>query len=194
MISLKKCLNIKFSTVILLFSLIIIKINSFECPKDKPIILENNGCDLLYCTESQFQSNYCIINNTQIKTQWLTNIIIFGDENAKFINFATYSNGDFVVESTPFKVIIAKRFFFGLKQNGRDLFKINDTETQFYSFIPTGEGEGEKYQGEIQIAKMNQENNKEYLLSLSKSDSYAELYDFECGEIYKKKCLIYLEL
>ena len=36
-----------------------------------------------------------------IKTQWITNIIIIGDKDFRFINFVTYSNGDFVVETTP---------------------------------------------------------------------------------------------
>ena len=182
MFNLKKCLNpFKFSLCILIFSLIKLKIsNAFECPENQPI-LKDNECSFSYCTESEFNNNYCSINNTKIKTQWLTNIIIFGDKTTRFINFATFSNGDFVVEAT-----LKIRSFFGLTKTGRDLFKINNTETQFYSFIPSDEGEGEKYQGEIQIATMNQENNKEYILSLTKGDSYAELYDFENGIIYKK--------
>ena len=188
MILLKKCLNpFKFSIYILIFSLIALDITSFECPEDTPI-LKDNTCSLSYCTESEFNNNYCSINNTKIRTQWLSNIIIFGDENARFINFATFSNGDLVVEATPCVVInYSKRFFYGLKKNGRDLFKIDNKQTPFYSLVPINEdNSGKKYQGEIQIARMNQENGKEYLLSLSKDKSYAELYDFESGEMYKK--------
>ena len=194
MLNHKKCQNsFKYSIYTLIFSLIALGINSFECPENQPI-LKNNDCSFSYCTESEFSSNYCSINNTKIKTQWLTNIIIFGDNNARFINFATFSNGDFIVEATPCKILIKIRFFFGLKQNGRDLFKNNNQETRFYSFIPTDEGEAKKYQGEIQIARMKQENNKEYLLSLTKTDSYAELYDFENDIMYKKKndCFIWI--
>ena len=184
----KKCLiPFKFSINILLFSLIIFKIIYSECPENLPI-LKNNNCESTYCTESEFKSNVCSINNTKIKTQWLTNIIIFGDNNARFINFANFSNGDFVVEATPCKLIKTIRYFFGLKNNGRDLFKVNNKETQFYYFEPVDEdNSGKKYQGEIQIAKMNEESNKEYLLSLTKATSYAELYDFENGVMYKKK-------
>ena len=187
MAELKEYLNpFKLSIYILYFFLITLEIISCECPENQPI-LKNNACSFSYCTESEFNSNYCSINNTKIKTQWLTNIIIFGDMNARFINFASFSNGDFVVEATPCKLIKAIRFFFGLKNNGRDLFKINNKETPFYSFeILNENNSGKKYQGEIQIATMNQENNKEYLLSLSKAESYAELYDFENGEMYKK--------
>ena len=189
MFYLKKCLNqLTFLINIFIFSLIEIKINSFECPENTPI-LKDNICVLLNCSKSQFENKDCIINNTKIKTQWLTNIIIFGDENARFINFATFSNGDFIVESTPCQIINAKRFFFGLKKNGRDLFKTNNKETQFYSLIPSYEGDMNKYNGEIQIVKMNQGEKKEYVLSLTKSNSYAELYDFEKDQMYKNKMI-----
>ena len=113
----KKCLNsLRFPIYILIFSLIILKIIAFECPENQPI-LKDNTCSLSYCTESEFNNNLCSINNTKIKSQWLTNIIIFGDNNARFINFATFSNGDFIVEATPCKILIKIRFFFGLKQN-----------------------------------------------------------------------------
>jgi hypothetical protein len=158
-----------------------------ECSKDTPIKYQNI-CSLKYCTESEFINENCILNNDIIKTQWLNNIILLGEEKFTYINFANYSNGDFVVEATPCKLIKTIRYFFGLKINGRDLFKVNNKETQFYSFEPVDEdNSGKKYQGEIQIAKMNQESNKEYLLSLTKSTSYAELYDFENGVMYKKK-------
>ena len=184
----KKCMNpLKFVINIFIFLLNTYEIISSECPESTPI-LKNNNCEFTYCTESEFNSNYCSVNNTKIKTQWLTNIIIFGDNWARYINFATFSNGDFIVESTPCKVVIAIRFFFGLTKNGRDLFKINNKTTQFFSFIPTDEdNDGKKYQGEIQIARMIQEDNKEYLLSLTKAESYAELYDFDNDRMYKKK-------
>ena len=193
MLSLKKCLiHFKFPINILIFSLIIFKAISFECSESLPI-WKNSNCEFTYCTESEFKNNICSVNNTKIKTQWLTNIIIFGDNNARYINFATFSNGDFIVEATPCKLIISVRFFFGLKKNGRNFFKINGEETQFYSYkLVDGEEDnsGKKYEGEIQIATMNQEDNKEYLLSLSKAESYAELYDFENMEIYKKKMVL----
>ena len=172
MINHKKCLNsFKFSIYILIFSLIVLEINSSECPENQPILKENT-CSFTYCTESEFNNNYCSINNTKIKTQWLSNIIIFGDNNARFINFATFSNGDFIVEATPCKLLteISMRFFFGLTKNGRGFFKINNKETPFHSIEPTNENnKGKKYQAEIQIARIKQENNMEYLLSLSKS-------------------------
>ena len=55
----------------------IIKTILSECDKSIPI-LTKNGCELKYCTSEQFTSKQCQINNTIIKTQWLTNIIILG--------------------------------------------------------------------------------------------------------------------
>ena len=190
MLNLKKCLiPFEFSINILIISLIRFKTISSECLESSPI-LKNNDCTITYCTESEFTDNTCSVNNTKIKTQWLTNIIIFGDYNARFVSFANFSNGDFVVLATPCKLLKPIRFFFGLKKNGRDLFKVNNKESSLYSYeLETNEEDnsGKKYQGEIQVATMNQENNKEYLLSLSKATSYAELYDLENGVMYKKK-------
>ena len=76
----------------------------------------------MFCSETQFKNEECIINNDIIKTQWLTNIIWIGEKNSRFINFANYSNGDMVIEtsSNPGN---NKRFFFGLKADGNYLFE-----------------------------------------------------------------------
>ena len=165
---------------------LIVKIISEDCPKDKPILLEKRSCVSLNCSEYEFETNYCIINNTIIKTQWLTNIIVFGDLNFRYINFVTYSNGDMVVESTSCPGG-PKRMFYGLKKNGRNFFKEN---TPFYSITAQGQdNSGKKYESEILIIKLNDgdEKDKEYIISMTKSDSYVELYDFDHDKIYQKK-------
>ena len=51
-----------------------------ECDKSQPI-LKNNICVSTYCTEEQFKSGECVINEEITKTQWLTNIIKFEKTN-----------------------------------------------------------------------------------------------------------------
>ena len=51
-----------------------------ECNRTYPI-LKDNLCVSTYCTEEQFQSGICIINEEITKTQWLTNIIKFEKTN-----------------------------------------------------------------------------------------------------------------
>ena len=168
-----------------------VEIILFECPIELPILLQNNTCALLNCSESDFETKYCQINNTQIKTQWITNIIIIGDLDFRYINFGTFSNGDFVVGTTACPRS-NKRMFYGLKNNGRGFFKNNSKETEFYWFQAENEEQsGKKYEAELVIAKLNEgdDKGKEYIVSLSKAETYAELYDFENDELYKMKMI-----
>ena len=147
----KTSLNI--ITKVLTFILFINKIILEECPIDKPILVENKTCDSIYCSDSQFESYYCIINNNKIKTQWLNNIIDFGEFYFRYINFVTYTNGDMVIETTACPGNSGKRIFFGLKKNGRYFFNNKTEETPFYLFIAEIENEslGKKYESEIFI-------------------------------------------
>ena len=117
-----------------------------------------------------------------------TNIICIGDKNFRYINFADYSNGDMIIETTSFPES-TKRLFYGLKQNGEYLFIKEGKSTPFYLM----EGRKKKFESEIFIIKINkeeeeqQENNiyynyKEYLVSISFKDQDTELYDFESNK------------
>ena len=94
---------------------------NFECDRTTPIF-KNENCQLIFCSESQFNNEECIIDTDIIKTQWLTNIIWIGEQNSRFINFANYSNGDMVIETSS-EPGNNKRFFYGLKVNGNYLFE-----------------------------------------------------------------------
>ena len=163
-----------------------------ECDLDSPI-LKNDTC-VSICTEEEFKSKICEINNTQIKTQWLNNIITVGEKNYKYINIATFSNGDMIAVSAYYhKKGSNKRQFYGLKKNGRYYFKNNDNnETSFYSFEVNDANGKEiiRYEAEVFVTKVNtkgEENGKEYMVSIGRTDSGAELYDFENNIVYKNK-------
>ena len=76
----KKCLySINFvGESILFFFIFFSKLfySHSECEIDNPI-LTTNGCQMQYCSKSQFDNGECSINNTIIKTQWLNDIILF---------------------------------------------------------------------------------------------------------------------
>ena len=153
-----------------------------ECAKDKPILISKE-CKLEYCTKKQFESKECIINNTVIKNQWLNNIIFIGDKNYRYINFATYSKGDMVVETTSSQ---QKRIFYGIKQNGRPYFtnKTDNIETSYYYIYFIDENIGQ-YEADSIIIKPNDEN--EYYFSVSGNTSNAEIFDFNNDIIYYKQ-------
>ena len=180
--------NSFFILVILLFKIIKTELN--ECPKDLPILILGE-CKSQYCSKDQFDSNYCSINNTIIKTQWLNNIIEIGTINYRYINFASYSNGDMIIETTSYPAE-PKRYFYGFKKNGRPFFKNKNTqeETPYY-VINTNEQNNNKgkYESTAIIIKSSENgegNGKEYFLSVSQSDFYVELFDFNNDKIYFK--------
>ena len=112
----------KFLTILFQIIFLFYQINSeiTECSRDLPI-LESNECKLIYCNKTQFDTNVCQIKDSTIKTQWLNNIRVFGDNGFRYVRFASYSNGDMIIETTRFPGT-SKRMFYGLKQNGRPFF------------------------------------------------------------------------
>ena len=96
--------------IIIYFQIIIVK--SIDCPRNAPI-LSPEGCKMQYCSKNQFDSGNYIINNTIIKTQWLNNIIKIGGLKYRYVNIASYSNGDMVIETTCYEGE-PKRYFYGL--------------------------------------------------------------------------------
>ena len=140
----KKIFPVDSSRIILFsYSLIflfhIIKTEIIECSKEEPILISGQ-CKLEYCTKKQFELKQCIVNNAIVKTQWINDLIIFGDNLYRYLSYATFSNDDIVIESScyPFE---QKRMFYGLKNNGRPYFinRTNNKETPFYSKIMEGE-------------------------------------------------------
>ena len=178
--------NYLFSIILVIF-FYIIKTEIKECPKEQPILISGQ-CKLEYCTKNQFDLNQCIVNNTIVKTQWINNLIIFGDNSYRYLSYVSFSNDDIVIESAcyPSK---QKRMFYGLKNDGRPYFinKTNNKETPFYSKIMAGE-DNKMTETTSAVIKMldNDNNEKEYFLSLSKYSGYAELFDFENDESYAK--------
>jgi hypothetical protein len=104
------------------------------------------------------------------------------------MNFASYSIGDMVVETTCYPEA-RKRMFFGLKENGRPFFKdqSNNKDTPYYSINVEGENY-KKFEAVGLIIKLNNNGNngKEYFFSISKLECNAELFDFDNNKVYTK--------
>ena len=113
--------------IILKFFYFQLLINSIkgQCHKNAPILVRYY-CKLQYCSEKQFEKGECKIGNEIIKTQWLTKIIKIGELKFRYVNFAQYSNGSMVVETTACCPGNDKRMFYGLDIDGKGLFTSND--------------------------------------------------------------------
>ena len=123
----------------------------------------------------------CNFNSTN-----LTSIINAGPQYFRYINFATYSNGDMVFLTNSIKQndsIQNTRVFYGLTKKGRPLFN----DSYFYSINMSYKvKDNGKYESESLVVKESGNNKKEYLMSFSKCDTFAEIYNFNNGNIYKK--------
>ena len=178
-----------FKIVLLTIIFEIIRTESSYCSIYSPLMMYSQ-CTIQYCSKELLDSKVCQVNNTIIKTQWLNNIITLGNMPYRYINFASYSNGDMVVETTQYPQN-AYRLFYGLKKNGRPLFIDNETneETPYYITQVTGQANTHsgKTEATAQIISFSESGNgEEYFFSISKLDCYGEIFDFENKLIYNK--------
>ena len=140
-----------------------------SCEKDAPIVKQGK-CQLIYCTENEFENNLCSIDNDIIKTQWLNNFINFNEYHYIYTSMAINDEGDFILLSTPIENI-AIRLFFVLKKNGRPFFKNNDNQEIFTKKIIVKDGDefAGKLESQLFLIKLNNnsnfEENKHFLVS-----------------------------
>ena len=151
------------------------------CERENPILLNNDSCISKYCTNEEFNAKECIINNEIIKTQWITNYIVM-EPNFRFGNLALFSNGDIILETSE-SPYTSKRFFFALKQNGRNYF---ENENQFYFLSVYEKSIKARYYSELFPINITEEN-KEYIVNIGRGTSFVEIYDFDLNKTYIKE-------
>jgi hypothetical protein len=155
-----------------------------ECSKDKPF-LKDGKCFNRF--ESNCTFDTCLIGNKTVKTQLLNNVIKAGEKDSRYVSFSSNQNGDLIFSTFSFPKS-TKRIFYGIKSDGRPLFK-NKINEEYYSTILNSTNDSLlSYEYESLIIKLSGNNKtcKEYLLTVGKSKSNAEIYDFDNNEIYDK--------
>ena len=113
----------------------------------------------------------------------INNIILVGELTFRYLNFMTFSNEDMIFETTSYPRN-NKRIFYGLKKNGRYYFKnSNSEETPFNYLIADNKNESklESINHKLMI------DNKEYIISIGRLDSYTEIFNFDINHIISKK-------
>ena len=93
---------------ILFLILLLLQISSYynsseECPKLKPIKYNNEDCMVRYCTEEEYKNQTCIISNDTAKTQWINNILIYGEKDQLINNIAIINNGTEIIFSSYYE-------------------------------------------------------------------------------------------
>ena len=135
-----------------------------ECPLDKPIF-KNGKCSSIYCTNSEFKNEICILYNPIMNIQWLNNFYFFSGTSSSSVSIA-----DDII--TNQKIILfaqnlnrengyIEKYMYGFYMNGTGIF-YNKNKNTFESFKKmdfTGNG---KLIDKISYIEMN---NKGYLLT-----------------------------
>lgn len=111
---------VKFRIILIFIFIFLIKKAKSQCSKEEPI-QTINGCENIYCTESQFQNGECIISNSIIKRQWLNNIIKFENfENSYYFSPLQMTDDDYIfislVSSSEYENYVY--YIYGLKSSG----------------------------------------------------------------------------
>ena len=178
-------LSLFFLKIIIALSLINSSLNYCD-NKALPIFLPiNNTCVIQYCKEEDFINEICIKANNIIKTQWLNNIIDFGEENCKFTKIGTFSTGEMLAFSA-----YQSAYFYGLNKDGRFLFNEDGKETPFIKLdldLPPSSLLNYKY-GDIFIAKIGQDR-KEYMINFGYDFFFTELFEFDDKKIYYRQSM-----
>ena len=116
---------------------------------------------------------------SSVKSQKLDNIIYLGGSGFAYSNFATFSNGSLVIESSEDKGSTT-RIFYGITKEGKPLFKDNN-----YFLSLTVDDDYKRKDSENFIITMNDDSKKEYLISMG-NNLNVEIYDLgEERVVYK---------
>ena len=146
--------------------------------------MKNNECIKGDCTVSEYSSKECEVKNDIINIQWLNNIIEYSNGGINFVNLVTTENGDLICIASYYydNTDINKKYFYGLKKNGRPYFIENNKETPFKQ-IDTGEKRNE---GSIYAIKLDG-GNKEYIITIGNNQGNFEIYDLDNNDkVYKQ--------
>ena len=181
----RKPIIILFRFNIILLLLLLKNCITSECNRDKPF-LKSNNCESS-CTENEINNKECIIENDIIKAQWLNNIIFnIGEATYCYVNIAISENNDlfYIVSSYPntnLRMIYAINYQgYGIlnADNPKSIIEINDSDTHG------------RYESEVFPIKLYEStDDKEYFLSISKSNQNVEIFDLYENKYYFDRIL-----
>ena len=151
-----------------------------NCNKSYPILKENK-CVLTYCSEEQFDTSTCIINNQIIKTQWLTNIMRISDKNFRYVSPFLTENKDLIILTTSVSGT-SERKYFGIANDGRYYFKNSEgEESPYFSINANKENDNDiiyKYEGSATAIRLANDE-KDYFLNIGNQNTFTELIDYQ---------------
>ena len=158
----------------------IIKCIMPECTnRDQPFF--KSGSCASTCTITDINNNICSVENEIIKKQWFNNIIDIGGQGCAFVNVVTSEKNNFYYLATAYPESNDRTLYllnekgYGMldEDNPKIIKELNDAKTKG------------RFESDTFIMKLYEStDDKEYLVSLAKSDQYIEIYDFYNNIIY----------
>ena len=107
-----------------------------KCPREEPILIRNEFCSMVYCTEKEFEDGTCKINNDIIETQWINNIQRFAEGEIKNICLDYGDNGEiflFAQEKDENDKIWL--YIYGLDKNKNPIFTENIDGNLYHTYF-----------------------------------------------------------
>ena len=153
------------------------------CNENSPIRKNEAEC-VESCTANEFTSGACVIENEKIKTQKITDRVVYSASSIHYAAGATTPHGNLICSSSYYQTYTQK-YYYGLKQNGRPLFIENSKET----FFSITDSDKVRCEGTIYAININGIKDKEYIVGFGNNAVNFEIYDFISNEqiiIYKQ--------
>ena len=131
----------------------------------------------------------CKTYNSFSNNECFNNIIIFNDKEYRAGHFAKNKNGDMIIEYSKDD----SRLFYGLKKNGNYYF--GDSPIKIIENINNDESLSSRYESNNIFVSIQSDINKEkeYLFSISSSQSITELHDLENNNYVVRKTENFIE-
>ena len=154
-----------------------------KCPLDKPI-LKNGKCQIIYCTDDEYQKEICKILNPIAKIQWLDNPHYFSEVNNSEISvaqdFVSFDKIFLMSQNTNKANGYKEKYLYGFHNNGAGLF-YNKNKDIYDSFKKFDFLDNVKLIDKIGYIEMDYDG---YLLT-TPIDNYLYILDYEDDKIIK---------
>lgn len=135
-----------------------------ECPRNKPILIDEKECSDEFCPDSDYEIKKCIIANSIVKEKWLNNFHIFGNSDISYVSTDIGLNNEIFIFAQSQKKGNKENYLYAFDSNGEGLF-LNEYNSSYYSFKKLEANYDINYYiDSIKYAK-DFNNNTEYLIS-----------------------------
>ena len=157
-------------------------INDFECPRDFPLLKKDSA--EIECIYENYTSTKHEISNKIIKAQWLNRINQLGVFKTWFFATDLSSESDLIIQSLIYEGSLdTKRYFYGLKKNGRSLYYNSDNNNYVNQITLNSATTVKKFESHLIKIKLSNNDNRDYYLSSGFSNNTIEIIDFYNNKI-----------